>query len=95
MVVQMDTDEADKQQELGVSSGPGEGTGRGESARSENRGEVGGGQSNTGGVHSVVKETLLTSRASSSSSHASTHRDDTLEHLSCSQFLNPQYRGSS
>ena len=105
-VIQMDTDEADKQWELGVSSGPGEGTGRGESARSKNpdlqtqesvefRGEVGGCQSNTGGVHSVANETVLTSRASSSSSHASTHRDTTLEHLSYSQFLDPQSRGSS
>ncbi len=45
--------------------------------------------SNIGGVHSVVNETLLTSRASSSS----TCRDATLEHLSCSQFLDPRSRG--
>ncbi len=53
-VVQMETDEADNQQDLGVSSGQGEGTGCGKSARSENpdlqtqesvefRGEIGGG----------------------------------------------------
>ncbi len=35
-VVQMDTDEADIQRELGASSDPGEGTGRGEFTRSEN-----------------------------------------------------------
>ena len=35
-VVQMDTDDADKQQELGASSGPSEDSRRGENARSEN-----------------------------------------------------------
>ncbi len=104
-VVQIDTDEADKQRELGVSSGPDEGMGHGEIARSEKPdlqiresvdfgGEVGGGQSNIGGVHSVANETLLTSRASSSSSHASTYRDATLECLSRSQFLDPRSRSS-
>ncbi len=75
-VIQMDPDEADKRQELGASLSPGEGTRCGINACSENpelqakepvrsRGEVGGSQSQTGGVHSVSKATLLAPRASS------------------------------
>ncbi len=59
----------------------------------ESRGRVGGGQSFHGGVHSVANETLLASRASSSSSTArANNSDSTLNRLSRSQFLDPQTR---
>ncbi len=62
------------------------------------RGEVGGGQSSNGGVHSVANETLLPSRAHTSTSSsvlASTYRDSTLDRLSRAQFRDPQSQGSS
>ncbi len=109
-VVQMDTDDADKQQELGASSGQGEDSRCGENAHSENpdlqtqresvefRGEVRVGQSNNGGVHSVANETFLPSRAhtsTSSSVQASTHSDSTLDRLSRAEFHDSRSRGSS
>ena len=77
-VVQMDMDEA-KGQKQGAASSLDEEVSSGGNARSENpdfqirgsvefRGEVGGGQSSYGGVYSVANETLLTSRAHSSTS---------------------------
>ncbi len=64
----------------------------------EFRGEVRGGQTSIGGVHSVANETLLPSRAhtsTSSSVQASTHRDSTLDRLTRAQFHDPWSRGSS
>ncbi len=103
-VIQMDTDEAQ-----GASSSTGKGMGCDVNVRSENpelqaeesiksRGEVRGGQSQTGGVHSVLKTTLLATRTSTitaSSAQASAPQDSTLERLSHSQFYDLQSSRSS
>ncbi len=104
-VVEMETDEANVQK-WGAAHGSDKESSAGNDARSENpdlqtkesvefRGEVRGGQSIYGGVHSVVNETPLTSRAhSSSSSSTRTSRDSTLDRLSCAQFHDPWSRDS-
>ncbi len=82
----MDTDKT-----LGASSSAGKGTRCDVNVHSENpelqtwtsvepRGEVGGGQSQTGGVHSVLKATLLATRTpiTASSAQASTPQDSAL-----------------
>ncbi len=103
--IEMDTDEADGQKR-GEASSSDEESSRG-ATHSENpelqdrvpvesRGRLGGVQSLYGRVHSVANETLLNSRASSSSSsiRSTVNRDSRLDHLSCSQFLDPQSRSS-
>ncbi len=100
-VVQMDTNEANGQKRGTASSSDEESSSAG--ARSENpelqaqrapvefRGEVRGGQSVYGRVHSVANATLLTSRAPSTSSliPSSNYRDSMLDRLSRSQFHDP------
>ncbi len=104
-VIQMETDEANGQ-ERGAASSSDEESSHGGNARSENpnlqtrgsvefRGEERGGQSRYGAVHSVANETLLTSRALSSTSSSirtSTYRDSTLDYLSRAQFHDPRSR---
>ncbi len=108
----MDTDGAGGQggeeprEQRGESSSSDEGSSRGD-VHSENpelktresvefRGRVGGVQSFHGGVHSVANETLLDSRASSSSSsiRANINRDSMLDRLTRSQFLDPRSKST-